>query len=185
MYQGERSIAKENKYLGEFILGGIAPAPRQLAKIDCTMSIDNNGILNVTSKDVGTGSSNSITIAPSGGLTKNEIERMMREAEKHKAEDEARREAQELKNVLDQSIYQAESSLNSFKDKLDQETVTLIKSKIDTARKVHDDKNSKADQLKSTKSDLDQEIMKIGQLIYKQSSGNSEDPKKENKGSKK
>jgi len=62
------------------------------------MSIDNNGILNVTSKDVGTGSSNSITISPSGGLTKNEIERMMREAEKHKAEDEARKEVQELKN---------------------------------------------------------------------------------------
>jgi chaperone protein DnaK len=101
VYQGEREIANENKYMGEFTLGGIAPAPRGLAKIDTTMSIDNNGILNVTSKDVGTGSTNSITIQPSGGLTKNEIERMMQEAEANKEADQARKEAQEVKNELD------------------------------------------------------------------------------------
>lgn len=175
VYQGEREIAKENKYLGEFTLGGLAPAPRGVAKVEATMQIDNNGILNVTAKDKSTGKEASITIQPSGGLTKNEIERMVRDSEKAKAQDMARKKVIEARNNLDQSIHQSKQALIEFGDRIPAEEKTKIDEKISGFEKILNDSNKSGEDLERAVKELNAEVMRIGSLVYggqqQQSSG--------------
>ena len=116
--QGERPLASQNRTLGKFHLTGIPPAPRGVPQIEVTFDIDANGILNVTAKDLATGKDQKITITSSSGLSKEEVERMAREAEAHAAEDKERRETIEAKNQLDALIYSVEKMLREQGDKI-------------------------------------------------------------------
>jgi molecular chaperone DnaK len=116
--QGERPLARDNRTLGRFHLVGLPPAPRGVPQIEVTFDIDANGIVNVSAKDLGTQKEQKITITASSGLSKDEVERMMREAESHSDEDKKRREEIEIRNRADQSIYTAERMLKDAGDKI-------------------------------------------------------------------
>jgi molecular chaperone DnaK len=127
--QGERPMSRDNKILGTFRLDGIPPAPRGMPQIEVTFDIDANGILHVSAKDLGTGKDQKITIQGSSGLSKEEVEKMTKEAELHAAEDKKRKEAVETKNQLDTAIYQLEKALKDGGDKI----APAIKSKGEAA----------------------------------------------------
>jgi molecular chaperone DnaK len=133
--QGERPMARDNKTLGTFRLDGIPPAPRGLPQIEVTFDIDANGILHVSAKDMGTGKDQKITIQGSSGLSKEEVERMTKEAELNAAEDQKRRDAVEAKNQLDGAIYQLEKSLKDTGDKLPADKKSKVESALAEARK--------------------------------------------------
>lgn len=133
--QGERPMARDNKTLGTFKLDGIPPAPRGTPQIEVTFDIDANGILNVSAKDLGTGKDQKITIQGSSGLSKEEVEKMTKEAELHAAEDAKRKEAVETKNQLDTTIYQLDKTLKDAGDKLPAEPKGKIESALASARK--------------------------------------------------
>src|SRR5207237_1894719 len=116
--QGERPMARDNRTLGKFHLVGIPPAPRGMPQIEVTFDIDANGIVNVSAKDMGTGREQKITITASSGLSKEEIDKMMREAESHSSEDAQKREEIEARNRLDGLIYQMEKTLNENREKI-------------------------------------------------------------------
>ncbi|HYE66369.1 MAG TPA: Hsp70 family protein, partial [Pyrinomonadaceae bacterium] len=116
--QGERPMAADNRTLGKFHLVGIPPAPRGMPQIEVTFDIDANGIVNVSAKDMGTGREQKITITASSGLSKDEIDRMMRDAESHSAEDARKREEIEARNRLDSLTYQVEKTLNENREKV-------------------------------------------------------------------
>ena len=116
--QGERSLARDNRTLGKFHLVGLPPAPRGVPQIEVTFDIDANGIVNVSAKDLGTGKEQKITITASSGLSKDEVDRMMKEAESHADEDKKRREEIEARNRADQAVYGAERLLKDTGDKL-------------------------------------------------------------------
>ena len=118
MLQGEREMARDNRTLGQFHLVGIPPAPRGVPQIEVTFDIDANGILNVSAKDLGTGKEQKITITASSGLSKDEIEKMVKDAESHADEDKKQREAVEARNQLDSLIYSTEKTLEEHKEKL-------------------------------------------------------------------
>jgi molecular chaperone DnaK len=133
--QGERPMSRDNKVLGTFKLDGIPPAPRGGPQIEVTFDIDANGILHVSAKDLGTGKDQKITIQGSSGLSKEEVEKMTKEAELHAEEDRKRKEAVETKNQLDSSIYQLEKTLKDAGEKLPAETKTKIESALAEAKK--------------------------------------------------
>src|SRR5476649_2631646 len=133
--QGERPMARDNKNLGTFKLDGIAPAPRGAPQIEVTFDIDANGILHVSAKDLGTGKEQKITIQGSSGLSKEEVEKMTKEAELHATEDKQRKEAVETKNQLDTTIYQLEKTLKDASDKLPAELKTKFETAIADAKK--------------------------------------------------
>lgn len=134
--QGERPMAADNKTLGKFHLVGIPPAPRGVPQIEVTFDIDANGIVNVSAKDVGTGREQKITITASSGLSKEEIDKMIKDAESHSAEDEKKKAAIEARNRLDGLVYSVEKSLSENKDKLDAAAAGDIESAISDAKKV-------------------------------------------------
>src|SRR5690606_28289961 len=127
--QGERPMSRDNKTLGTFKLDGIPPAPRGTPQIEVTFDIDANGILHVTAKDLGTGKDQKITIQGSSGLSKEEVEKMTKDAELHAEEDRKRKEAVETRNQLDSGIYQLEKALKDSGDKLPAD----VKGRIETA----------------------------------------------------
>jgi molecular chaperone DnaK len=133
--QGERPMARDNKTLGTFRLDGIPPAPRGLPQIEVTFDIDANGILHVSAKDLGTGKDQKITIQGSSGLSKDEVEKMTREAELHASEDKQRREAVEARNQLDSTIYQLEKTLKEAGDKLPADKKATVEAAIASAKK--------------------------------------------------
>jgi molecular chaperone DnaK len=163
--QGERPMAYDNRSLGRFILDGIPPAPRGIPKIEVTFDIDANGILTVTAKDKATGKSQSIRIEGSIGLSKEEIERMKREAELHMEEDRKKRELAEAKNSADTIIYTAEKTLREAGDKVSQETKKEIEEKISELKKIKEGDN--IEEIKSKIQELSQAIQKIGIEMYK------------------
>jgi molecular chaperone DnaK len=124
--QGERPMAADNKTLGRFQLTGIPPAPRGVPQIEVTFDIDVNGIVNVSAKDLGTGKAQSITITGSTGLSDAEIERMVKDAERHAEEDRKRKETVELRNQADSMIYQAEKTIKDLGDKADKAKVDEV-----------------------------------------------------------
>src|SRR6266550_789670 len=132
--QGEREFAKDNRLLGRFDLSDIPPAPRGVPQIEVTFNIDVNGILNVQAKDKGTGKENKIVIQGSTGLSKDEIEKMKREAETHAAEDKKRRETIDLKNQADNLVYQTEKALREYGDKVSPETRGQIESALNNLK---------------------------------------------------
>jgi molecular chaperone DnaK len=141
VYQGEREIAEHNRLLGTFNLEGLPPARMGVPKIEVAFNIDANGILNVTAKDQGTGKEQTIRIESSGGLSKDEIERMRRDAESHAGEDKRRRELAEARNAADQQVYQLEKLLDENKDKLSESDKSALQAaiaKVNEARKGDD-----------------------------------------------
>jgi molecular chaperone DnaK len=131
VYQGERPMAPDNRLLGEFNLEGIPPARMGVPQIEVTFNIDANGILNVTARDKGTGKEQTIHIQSSGGLSKDEIERMKRDAESHAADDKKRRELVEARNNAEQRVYQLEKLMEEHKDKLGESDVAAIRAAIE------------------------------------------------------
>lgn len=162
--QGEREMSADNKSLGRFVLDGIPPAPRGVPQVEVTFNIDANGILNVTAKDKGTGKEQSITISGSGNLDKEEVEKAAKEAEAHAEEDKKKREAIEVKNQLDNAVYQAEKMKTDYKDKLSEEDQKTIQEAIDEA-KTHLEATDK-DELEKAAKDLSDKIMPIGAKMY-------------------
>ena len=173
--QGEREMAADNKSLGRFILDGIAPAPRGIPQIEVTFNIDANGILNVTAKDKGTGKEQSITIQNSGNMSKDDIAKAQAEAEAHAEEDKKKREAIDAKNLLENTIYQAEKLPEDHKDKISDDDAKAIKEAVETAKKTLSDTSADKDQYESAKKALDQVLMPIGAKLYQ--SGSSADAK--------
>jgi molecular chaperone DnaK len=167
VFQGEREMCIDNKLLGSFDLIGLPPAPRGVPQIEVAFDIDANSIMKVSAKDQATGKDTSIVIQPSGGLNKSEIENMIKKAEEMRAEDEKKREAVDLKNELDNKVYNAEKTLNDHKDQISQELVDEINAVIQECKEVKAGED--VDAMKDVKDRLDQSSMKIGQAIYSQS----------------
>jgi molecular chaperone DnaK len=159
--QGEREFAKDNRTLGRFKLDGIAPAPRGTPQIEVTFDIDANGILNVTAKDKGTGKEQKVKIEVGSGLSKDEVERMARDAERFAADDKKRREVVDLKNQADSFAYQAEKQLKEAGSKVDAATKSEIESKIAALRKAAEGDN--ADKLKQAMAEFEPAMQKLYQ----------------------
>ncbi len=166
--QGERPMAKDNKSLGRFILDGIPPAPRGVPQIEVTFDIDANGILTVTAKDKATGKAQSIRIEGSSGLTKEEIERMKKEAQLHVEEDRKRKELIDVKNQADTLLYTAQKTLQELGDKIPTELKEEIENKMNELKEVKDSNNIEdRDRIKEKISELSQALQKAGANLYK------------------
>ena len=164
--QGERPMAAQNRTLGKFHLIGIPPAPRGVPQVEVTFDIDANGIVNVSAKDLGTGREQKITITASSGLSKDEIDRMMREADSHAEEDRKTRERVEAHNKLDSMIYSTEKSLSENKEKVDASTVSEIEAAITEARGKLDSQD--AAELNAAFDKLVKSSHKLAEVMYKQ-----------------
>ena len=179
VFQGERDIANKNKLLGEFNLEGIAPAPRGMPQIEVSFDIDANGVVKVSAKDKATNKEQQIHIQSSGGLSEEEIKKMMRDAEENSSADKARKELIEAKNQADSLIYETEKSLKEHGDKIDSSTKTAIEEDIKKIKELSSQDDAKAEDIKKLTENLMQNSMKIGEAIYK-SSPNSEANSAEN-----
>ena len=164
--QGERSMANDNKTLGHFQLTGIPAAPRGVPQIEVKFDIDANGIVNVTAKDLGTNKEQSITITSSTNLSDEEIERMQKEAEEHKAEDEKRKQEADTKNEAEQLVFQTEKSLKDLGDKVESKEKEEIESLIKGVREAID-KND-IDEIKSSKDKLQEKAMALATRVYEE-----------------
>jgi len=164
--QGERPMAADNRTLGRFMLDGILPAPRGLPQIEVTFDIDANGILNVRAQDKGTGKEQKITITASSGLSKEEVDKMQKEAEMHAAEDTKRREEIEAKNMADSLVYQAEKLLRDNKDKIPADMNTEAETKIAAVKSALQGTDIEA--IKTSTQELNETMQKIGQAVYQQ-----------------
>jgi molecular chaperone DnaK len=162
--QGERDMAADNKTLGNFELTGIPPAPRGVPQIEVTFDIDANGIVHVSAKDLGTGKEQSIRITASSGLSKDEIDKMIREAESHSAEDKKKRELIEAKNQADNLVYSTEKSLKEFGDKIDDAEKKKIEDASATLKKAME--GSDADAIKKASDELMQASHKLAEAVY-------------------
>jgi molecular chaperone DnaK len=162
--QGERPMAGENKSIGRFILDGILPAPRGMPQIEVTFDIDANGILNVSAKDKGTGKEQRITITASSGLSKEDVEKMVREAEAHASEDQRKREEIETRNQADNLAYQAEKLLREQGEKVPGELKGEIEGKVAALRSAI--QANEVGQMKSTMDDLSAALQRVGQAVY-------------------
>ncbi len=167
--QGEREMARDNKTLGRFTLGDIPPAPRGIPQIEVKFDIDANGIVNVSAKDLGTGKSQQITITASSGLSKEEIDRMMKEAEMHAEEDKKRREQVEVRNQADQLLYQTDKSLKDLGDKADADLKKEAEEKQQKLRDAIASEN--ADSIKSASDELTEVLHKLSTKLYEQGAG--------------
>ena len=163
--QGEREFARDNKTLGVFHLDGIASAPRGVPQIEVTFDIDANGIVHVSAKDLGTGKENDITITSNTNMSKEDIDKAVKEAEEYAAEDKKRREAVDIRNNADQMIYQTEKTIGELGDKVTEEE----KAKIETAKEALKEalKGEDIEAIKARQEDLQKEIFAISEKIYK------------------
>ena len=164
--QGERDMARDNRTLGRFHLDGIAPAPRGMPQIEVTYDIDANGILNVKAQDKGTGRKQSVTITASSTLSKDEVERMVKEAEAHSSEDRAKREEVELRNQADHMIHQAEKIMKDNEDKIPDDVKSEVTGKLETLKSAA--KGSDVALLRREMDEFNEALQKIGQHIYQQ-----------------
>ena len=164
VFQGEREFARDNKPLGTFELTGIAPAPRGVPQIEVTFDIDANGIVHVSAKDRGTGKEQSMTITGGSALPKDEIDRMVKEAEAHAEEDKKRREEAEVRNTAEQTVYQMNKILKDEADKISDETASAVKEDIDALKTALEGDDVEA--IKEAMSKLNESGMKIGQEVY-------------------
>jgi molecular chaperone DnaK len=166
--QGERPMARDNRTLGKFHLVGIPPAPRGVPQIEVTFDIDANGIVNVAAKDLGTGREQKIQITASSGLSKEEVDRMMREADIHSDEDRRQRERIEARNKLDSFVYQTEKSLNDYRDRVDGATASEIESELEEAKRKLQNETTPASELNASYDSLAKASHKLAEVIYKQ-----------------
>lgn len=164
--QGERDMIDGNKSLGRFVLDGIPSAPRGIPQIEVTFNIDANGILHVSAKDKGTGKEQSITISGSGNLSKDDVEKMAKEAESHADEDKARKEVVEARNLLDSTVYQAEKMAKESKEKISEDDMKILNESVEEAKKVVAKEDATKDDLEKAASELNDKIMPIGAKLY-------------------
>jgi molecular chaperone DnaK len=165
--QGEREMAGDNKLLGVFSLVGIPPAPRGMPQVEVTFDIDANGILNVSAKERGTGKEQKITITSSSGLDKKEVEKLVKDAEAHSADDKKRREAIEAKNALDALVYSTEKLVDESGDKVPESEKESVKVAIAEAKKVLEASSGDAAALKTAAQSLQKASYKIAEALYK------------------
>ncbi|MCF7865099.1 MAG: molecular chaperone DnaK [Candidatus Pacebacteria bacterium] len=165
--QGERAMAADNKSLGRFILDGIPPAPRGMPQVEVTFDVDANGILSVKAKDKATGKEQSIRIEASSGLSKEDIEKMKKDAETHDADDKKKKDEIEVKNTADHIIYSAEKAVKDNKDKVDAAIITEVESKIASAKTARDASPADIEAIKKATEELSTEMSKIGEAMSK------------------
>jgi molecular chaperone DnaK len=166
VYQGEREMAADNKMLGQFDLVGIPAAPRGVPQIEVGFDIDANGIVNVTAKDKGTGKEQQIRIQASGGLSDDDIERMVKEAEENASADKAKRESVDARNQADSIIHTTEKSLADHGDKIDSGEKQAIEDAIAELKATLEDENASLDDINSQTETLAQASMKLGEAVY-------------------
>ncbi|CAI2677261.1 molecular chaperone DnaK [Apilactobacillus apinorum] len=164
--QGERPMAADNKTLGQFQLTDIPAAPRGIPQIEVKFDIDKNGIVNVSAKDKGTGKEQKITIKDSNGLSDDEIQRMMDEAKKNEEEDKKRKEEVDLKNEVDQLIFQTDKTLKDVEGKVSEDEIKKAKEAEDALKKAKDDNN--LEEMKAKKDDLSQQVQALAVKLYQQ-----------------
>ena len=172
--QGEREMAQDNKTIGNFMLSGIAPAPRGVPQIEVTFDIDANGIVNVSAKDLGTGQEQKITITASSNLSDEDIDKAVKEAEQYAQEDKKRKEAIEIRNNADQLVYQSEKTLSEIGDKVDQADKDSVQVEIDKVKEAL--KGTDNDQIKAATEALQQKFYEISQKLYAQANPQGAQP---------
>ncbi|TDK25407.1 molecular chaperone DnaK [Arthrobacter crusticola] len=165
VFQGEREFTRDNKPLGTFELTGIAPAPRGVPQVEVTFDIDANGIVHVSAKDKGTGTEQSMTITGGSSLSKEDIDRMVREAEEHAAEDKARREAADTRNAAEQLAYSVDKLIADNSDKLPEEVKTEVQADVDALKKALESQDND-DEVKTAFEKLQASQSKLGEAIY-------------------
>jgi molecular chaperone DnaK len=168
VFQGEREFTRDNKPLGTFELTGIAPAPRGVPQIEVTFDIDANGIVHVSAKDKGTGAEQSMTISGGTALSKDDIDRMVRDAEEHANEDKKRREAADRRNSAEQLAYSVDKLLADNDDKLPENVKTEVKADVDALKKALESQDND-DEVKAAFEKLQASQTKLGEAIYSQS----------------
>ena len=172
--QGERPMAADNKSLGRFILDGIPPAPRGMPQIEVTFDIDANGILNVSAKDKATGSEQSITITASSGLSDDEVDKMVAEAEKFASEDAERKEQAEVKNQAEAAIFQAEKLINENREQLPADAVAQTEEKIQAVNQVKD--SGSVSQIKAATEALMAQMQTLGAQMHQEAAAEDAQP---------
>lgn len=181
VFQGEREMARDNRSLGRFNLTDIPSAPRGIPQIEVTFDIDANGILNVSAKDLGTSKEQKITVSNSGGLSEADIKRMMEDAERHAAEDKARREIIDVRNKLDSIVFQTEKNLRENGDKLPAEMKSSLESELANARSVLETKSEDKAALEAAIASLEAKAHKLAEEMYKNAGGpGGQNPNTEN-----
>jgi molecular chaperone DnaK len=176
VFQGERELVRDNKILGQFNLTGIPPLPRGVPQIEVTFDIDADGIVNVSAKDKNTGVDQSITIAASSGLSDNEIENMIKNAEEHADQDKKRKEIIEATNQAEGALHSTEKAMADFKDKIDSSEAEKIKSQIEELRVYCKSEDATAEGIKEKQDALQQSSLKLFEAAYK--SNNASDSNK-------
>ena len=164
--QGEREFAKDNKSIGMFRLDGIAPAPRGIPQIEVTFDIDANGIVNVSAKDLGTGKEQHISITASTNMSKDDIDKAVKEAEAFAAEDKKKKEEVEARNAADQMVYQTEKSMNEFGDKVTQADKDSVNPKLDALKEAL--KGTDVEAIKKAQEELQTAFYAVAERIYKE-----------------
>ncbi|KGF19412.1 MULTISPECIES: molecular chaperone DnaK [Micrococcaceae] len=168
VFQGEREFTRDNKPLGTFELTGIAPAPRGLPQIEVTFDIDANGIVHVSAKDKGTGTEQSMTITGGTSLDQSDIDRMVKEAEEHAAEDKARREAAETRNAAESAAYSVDKLIKDNADKLPEDVKNEVQADVDALKKELETPEGNDDEVKAKFEKLQQSQTKLGEALYAQ-----------------
>jgi molecular chaperone DnaK len=169
VYQGERAMAKDNRMLGVFQLIGLPPAPRGIPQVEVTFDIDANGILNVTAKDRATNNEQKITITSSSGLSKEEVEKMAKDAESHSADDRKQRDQIEARNRADAMVYNVEKTLKEHRDKVSDEDAKNIEGALEETKKAMNENDP--DKLNAATDKLTQASHKLAEAMYKTSAG--------------
>lgn len=168
VHQGEREMAADNKILGQFSLIGIPPAPRGVPQIEVTFDIDANGIVHVSARDKGTGKEQQIVIQSSGGLSKDEIENMVRNAEQFAKEDQVKRDRVEAVNHAEGIVHDTETKMEEFKDQLPAEESSKLKEQIENVRNALANKDSQSpEEIKKITNELQQASLKLFEMAYK------------------
>ncbi len=177
VFQGERKMCSDNKILGEFMLDGIPPAPRGVPQIEVTFDIDANGIVHVSAKDKSSGKEQKIQIQSSGGLSKDEVERMVREAEANATKDAEKAELVQAKNEADSLIHNTEKAIREGGEKISGELKSEVEGEISKLKGIIENENSSAQEVKDAVQNFQTVAMKIGQAMYSQTSDSAETPK--------
>ncbi|WP_225334011.1 molecular chaperone DnaK [Halomicrobium urmianum] len=168
VFQGEREIAEENELLGEFALSGIPPAPAGTPQIEVTFSIDENGIVNVSAEDQGSGNSEEITIEGGAGLSDEQIEQMQEEAEQHAEEDQQRRERIEARNEAESAVQRAETLIEENEDEVDDDLIADIEDAIDEVEETLQDEDATKEDYEEVTENLSEQLQEIGKQMYQE-----------------